>query len=109
MVEKPDAGMELAQALGRRVQRLRESRGWRQVDLAEHAGVIQETTISHIEAGNRFPSAKSLAALAEALEVEVAALFVDADHYELVVRLISCEDPEVIAAVGRVLGVGPSS
>jgi len=52
----------------------RVARGWRQVDLAEAAGIRAES-VCRIETGRVQPHAATAAALARALQVPVAELF----------------------------------
>jgi transcriptional regulator with XRE-family HTH domain len=56
---------------GERVRQLRKGRGWRQLDLAEHAG-ISENYISDLELGRKEVCLRTIHALAEALEVTVS-------------------------------------
>jgi putative transcriptional regulator len=57
-----------------RVKEWRERRGWRQIDLA-HAADIQPSTVSNIENGNYSPNLRLVAALADALEIDITDLF----------------------------------
>src|SRR5215212_5761871 len=59
-----------------RVRHLRHARGWNQTDLAYRAN-MSISQISLIENGLRNPSAKSLKALANALEVGIEDLMVE--------------------------------
>ena len=59
--------------LGQRIRRLRKEKGWRQIDLAEHAGV-HEVHISDIERGAREICLNNLVALAMGLGVSVSEL-----------------------------------
>jgi transcriptional regulator with XRE-family HTH domain len=52
--------------LGRRIRELRKARGWRQIDLAEHAG-IGKNHVSELERGQREIGLRTLAAVAQAL------------------------------------------
>ena len=63
-----------AKALARRVRDLREKKGWSQETLAEKAD-LHRTYLAGIETSRRNPTLRILAALAEALEVDLAALF----------------------------------
>ena len=69
-------GFEIAQALGRRVRQLRQSRPERltQEDLAERAD-ISVSFLSMIERGERAPHLETLLRLALALQVSVGELF----------------------------------
>jgi transcriptional regulator with XRE-family HTH domain len=60
--------------VGREIRRLREARGWSQAKLAGDTG-MGVSGISQIETGARNPSAVTLWKIAEALGVEVGALF----------------------------------
>lgn len=66
--------------VGRRIRQLRISRPARmtQEDLSERAR-ISVSFLSMIERGERSPHLETLAAIAEALEVRLADLFLDAD------------------------------
>jgi len=59
------------------MKRLRELRGYTQMDLAERVG-CSTTLIGNIEIRKRFPSPENLDLIAKALEVSHAELFVDA-------------------------------
>jgi transcriptional regulator with XRE-family HTH domain len=59
--------------LGQRIRRLRKEKGWRQIDLAEQAGV-HEVHISDIERGAREICLNNLVALAMGLGVSVSEL-----------------------------------
>jgi len=52
--------------LGTRIRELRKARGWRQIDLAEHAGV-GKNHISELERGQREIGLRTLEAIAHAL------------------------------------------
>jgi transcriptional regulator with XRE-family HTH domain len=59
--------------LGQRIRKLRKEKGWRQIDLAEHAGV-HEVHISDVERGTREICLNNLIALAKALNVSASDL-----------------------------------
>ena len=59
--------------LGRKIRELRRSRGWRQIDLAEHSG-ISKNHISELERGQREVGLKNLEAVAEALDLRPSEL-----------------------------------
>lgn len=71
---------ELKDCLGKRIKELREKRGLTQQQLAEMAD-IEQRNVSKIECGNTFPS-RSLAAIAQALDVSLPNLF-DFNHVAL--------------------------
>ena len=52
--------------VGRRIRDLRKARGWRQLDLAEHAR-LNENYISDLEIGKKEVCIRALAAIAKAL------------------------------------------
>lgn len=64
----------VATALGRRIRQLRQTRGWSQERLAEHAG-LDRSYVAGIEVGARNPSLKALDQLATALSVKLSELF----------------------------------
>lgn len=59
---------DICTALGERIRRLRTARGWRQIDLAEQAGV-HENYISDLELGHKEACLRTIQTLAAALEV----------------------------------------
>jgi transcriptional regulator with XRE-family HTH domain len=59
--------------LGQRIRKLRKEKGWRQIDLAEQAGV-HEVHISDIERGAREICLNNLVALARGLGVSISEL-----------------------------------
>jgi XRE family aerobic/anaerobic benzoate catabolism transcriptional regulator len=65
---------DICLVLGKRIRTLRKAKGWRQIDLAQHSGV-HEVHISDLERGTREVGLKTLHALAQALDVKLAALF----------------------------------
>jgi transcriptional regulator with XRE-family HTH domain len=62
--------------LGRRIRELRQARGWRQIDLAEHSGV-HEVHISDLERGTREAGICTLHAISKALGVKLSELVRD--------------------------------
>jgi transcriptional regulator with XRE-family HTH domain len=64
--------------LGRRLVQLRSEKRLTQLELARKAG-LTPAAISHFETGFRYPTAATLAKLAEALEVDVDYLMGRAD------------------------------
>lgn len=64
---------DICSRLGKRIREVRKAKGWRQIDLAQHAGV-HEVHISDLERGVREVGLRTLAALAKALEVKLEVL-----------------------------------
>ena len=60
-------------ALGERVRQLRLSRGWRQIDLAEEAG-IHENYVSDLELGRKEICLRMLQTLALAFDMKASEL-----------------------------------
>ena len=58
---------------GKRVRLLRKQRGWRQLDLAEQAG-ISENYVSELELGQKEICLRTISALAVALNVSIEEL-----------------------------------
>jgi transcriptional regulator with XRE-family HTH domain len=56
--------------LGRRIRELRKARGWRQLDLAEQAG-INENYVSDLELGRKEACLKTLSTLAQAFGIKL--------------------------------------
>lgn len=65
-----------ATALGRKIRKLRDAKGWSQERLAEQSD-LDRSYIAGIEVGARNPSLKALERLAAALSVRLAVLFED--------------------------------
>ncbi len=59
---------------GAHVRKLRKARGWSQEDLAERCG-RHWTYVGGVERGERNPTLRVIADLAQALEVPIAKLF----------------------------------
>lgn len=57
--------------LGHRIRKLRRAKGWRQVDLAQHAG-IHVVHISDLERGTREVGLRTLLSLTRALSIKLA-------------------------------------
>jgi len=68
-------GDNLRQILSKNIKLLRKQRSLSQIELAEKAD-ISIPFLSNIERGNKWPYPETLAKLAEALGVEVYALFI---------------------------------
>jgi transcriptional regulator with XRE-family HTH domain len=66
-------GSDICIALGERIRQLRTDRGWRQIDLAEQAG-IHENYVSDLEAGRKEICLRTLQALAAAFDLKTAEL-----------------------------------
>jgi len=58
---------------GRRVRELRKERGWRQLDLAEQAG-ISENYVSDLELGRKEVCLRTIEALSKALDTDILGL-----------------------------------
>jgi transcriptional regulator with XRE-family HTH domain len=67
---------DICVALGERVRQLRTDRGWRQIDLAEHAG-IHENYVSDLETGRKEICLRTLKTLASAFDLKTADLLRD--------------------------------
>jgi len=59
--------------LGRRIRELRTAKGWRQIDLAEEAG-INENYISDLEIGKKEICLRTMQAIADAFDLTLAEL-----------------------------------
>jgi len=64
---------ELVARVGKHIRRFRRKRGWRLIDLAEHAK-ISKTHLSDLENGKRAIGLLTLESIANALEVHPADL-----------------------------------
>ncbi len=64
---------DICVALGERIRKLRTERGWRQIDLAEHAGV-HENYVSDLETGRKEVCLRTLQTIAAAFEMKAADL-----------------------------------
>ena len=64
---------DICVSLGKKIRELRKERGWRQIDLAEHAG-INENYVSDLETGKKEVCLRTLQILAKALGVKTAEL-----------------------------------
>jgi transcriptional regulator with XRE-family HTH domain len=60
-------------SLGKRIRELRKARGWRQIDLAEHAG-INENYVSDLEHGRKEVCLRTMQALAQAFDKKTVEL-----------------------------------
>ena len=61
---------------GQRIRTLRTERGWRQIDLAQEAG-INEKYISDLELGKKEICLQMIKAVADAFNMSIAELFRD--------------------------------
>jgi transcriptional regulator with XRE-family HTH domain len=59
--------------LGQKIRTLRKARGWRQLDLAEHAG-INENYVSDLELGRKEACLRTLSILARAFGLKLEEL-----------------------------------
>jgi transcriptional regulator with XRE-family HTH domain len=64
---------DICVALGERIRELRMDRGWRQIDLAEQAG-IHENYVSDLETGHKEICLRTLQTVAAAFEMKTADL-----------------------------------
>jgi transcriptional regulator with XRE-family HTH domain len=64
--------------LGKRIRELRKARGWRQIDLAQHCGVL-EVHLSYLERGLREVGFNTLVAIAKGLDVKLSDLIRDVE------------------------------
>ena len=69
---------DICVGLGERIRKLRNDRGWRQIDLAEEAGV-HENYISDLEMGRKEICLRTLQRIAAAFETKTSTLLVDLD------------------------------
>ena len=64
--------------LGQRIRKLRKARGWRQLDLAEQAG-INENYVSDLELGRKEVCLRTLSTLARAFGIKLEELLRDVE------------------------------
>jgi transcriptional regulator with XRE-family HTH domain len=64
---------DICKALGIRIRQLRKERGWRQIDLAEEAG-IHENYVSDIEKGQKEVCLRNLHTIAQAFDMKLVEL-----------------------------------
>lgn len=64
---------DICTRFGRRIRELRKERGWRQLDLAEQAG-ISENYVSDLELGRKEVCLRTIEALSEALDMGILEL-----------------------------------
>lgn len=67
--------LELRECLSQNLKKYRKTKGWSQFELAEKAG-ISEQTVNSIEGLRLWPSDKTLAKISSVLEIEMYKLFV---------------------------------
>jgi transcriptional regulator with XRE-family HTH domain len=65
-------------SLGKTIRRLRKERGWRQIDLAEEAG-INENYVSDLELGRKEVCLRTIRLIARAFNVKMSNLLDDLD------------------------------
>ena len=70
----PKRAEGVSKAVGKRIRDLRKKKGWSQEQLADEAA-MHRTYMWGIEQGRRNPSLRHLTRIADALEVDLAALF----------------------------------
>ncbi|SRR2546426_11262519 len=92
---------DLQEIIGRVIRRERQIRNMTIKELGEKAG-LSEIYVGEIERGQKYPSAKVLEGLAEALELDIA------DLLELVAEEIRNErEPQMTNAIGFILPATP--
>jgi transcriptional regulator with XRE-family HTH domain len=69
---------DICVVLGERIRQLRKDRGWRQIDLAEQAGV-HENYVSDLELGRKEICLRMLSGIAKAFGVKTVDLLKDID------------------------------
>jgi transcriptional regulator with XRE-family HTH domain len=67
------ANEDISVALGRRIRKLREQRGWYQEDLSAESG-LNRVAISRLECGKQEAKLKTLQALAGSFEMTISQL-----------------------------------
>jgi transcriptional regulator with XRE-family HTH domain len=77
--------MEMTEAVGQAIRRVRRQRHWSQEQLAGASG-LHRTYISIVERGQRNASLVSLVSIADALEVKLSRLITIAEQIELAQR-----------------------
>jgi transcriptional regulator with XRE-family HTH domain len=77
--------MDVAEALGLAVRRVRLSRGYSQEELSALAD-LDRTYISGLERGRRNPALSTLARVATALDINLSRLFVQAETLQKLPR-----------------------
>lgn len=95
--------------LGERLKYLRTSRGFSQAQLARESKVSQPT-IAQIESGKKDPSVQTLRQIAQALDVELAAIFAAKDIFVFDLRRLRRKynnvdklSPHLYMALGKVV------
>jgi transcriptional regulator with XRE-family HTH domain len=69
---------DICASLGERIRDLRKERGWRQIDLAEQAG-INENYVSDLEIGKKEICLRTLQVVATAFGIKTSDLLKDLD------------------------------
>lgn len=83
-MDAPQAHIDFA-ALGKRLSRLREVRGWTLDELAARTG-LSVSHLSRMESGDRQPSLATLSVLAQAYGVKIGTLFDDDEDPCIILR-----------------------
>jgi len=65
---------DICKPFGKRIRELRKERAWRQIDLAEEAG-INERYVSDLEIGKKEVCLRTILLLADAFDISLAELF----------------------------------
>jgi transcriptional regulator with XRE-family HTH domain len=78
-----------------RMRELRKEKGWKQIDLAEKAG-IDKNMISYYENGKYIPSADALMKIAEAFDVSIDYLLIENIQKKPLRQKIDLIDSEVV-------------
>jgi transcriptional regulator with XRE-family HTH domain len=103
---KKEARSEAVRSLiGGRIQQLRKHRGFSQAELAERAG-LDVNFLGGVERGERNPSVATLVHVADALDIELAAVVdlresddTDTIRRELTERLRRMERPQLLTLI----------
>lgn len=80
--------LELKKRLSVNLKKLRKDKCWTQFELAEHAG-LSDQTINSIEGLRLWPSDKTLVSIVTALGADVHSLFLPADELDNAERAFS--------------------
>lgn len=80
----------------RRMKEIRKEKGWKQVDLADKAG-IDKNMISYYENEKYIPSADALIKIASALDVSIDYLLIEGIQKRSMWQQVDTIDPEILA------------